>query len=166
MLVLPHLTHNYSINIAENDYSCPYITLTNSNQFTILRQQYELVQAINSWRLEQGYPNLNSNWITSVMIYHRGASLSEQHTDLLICHCIKQNLSRTSRYLGITYKPTARTATVSMATYAWTKLYTKVMSWISDIYKCRLCMPLPEVTLTTVVIEICTACGQAAVDEL
>ena len=25
--------------------------------------------------------------ITSVMIYHRGASLSEQHTDLLICHC-------------------------------------------------------------------------------
>ena len=24
---------------------------------------------------------------TSVMIYHRGASLSEQHTDLLISHC-------------------------------------------------------------------------------
>ena len=32
---------------------------------------------------------------TSVMIYHRGASLSEQHTDLLICHCTKQDLSHT-----------------------------------------------------------------------
>ena len=30
-------------------------------------------------------------------------SLSKQHTDLLICHCTKQDLSRTSRYLGITY---------------------------------------------------------------
>ena len=32
------------------------------------------------------------------MIYHRGASLSEQHTDLPIGHCTKQDLSRTSRY--------------------------------------------------------------------
>ena len=39
---------------------------------------------------------------TSVMIIIVGASLSEQHTDLLICHCTKQDLSRTSRYLGIT----------------------------------------------------------------
>ena len=31
--------------------------------------------------------NFVENEITSVMIYHRGASLSEQHTDLLICHC-------------------------------------------------------------------------------
>ena len=37
--------------------------------------------------------------ITSVMIYHRGASLSKQHTYLLICHCTKQDLSRTSRYV-------------------------------------------------------------------
>ena len=28
---------------------------------------------------------------TSVMIYHRRASLSEQHIDLLICHCTKQD---------------------------------------------------------------------------
>ena len=57
--------------------------------------------------------------ITSVIIIIAGASLSEQHTDLLICHCIKQDLSRTSRYLGITYdKPTTRTATVSVSTYA------------------------------------------------
>ena len=34
--------------------------------------------------------------LTSVMIYHRGASLNEQHTDLLICHCTKQDLSHTS----------------------------------------------------------------------
>ena len=34
--------------------------------------------------------------------------------------------------------PTARTAT-----YAWTKLYTKVTSWISNVYyKCRLCTAL------------------------
>jgi len=32
--------------------------------------------------------------LASVMIlYHRGVSLSEQHTDLLICHCTKQDLS-------------------------------------------------------------------------
>ena len=35
----------------------------------------------------------------------------------------------------ICHKPTARTATVSVATYAWTKLYTQVTSWISDVYK-------------------------------
>ena len=71
---------------------------------------------------------------TSVMIIIAGASLSEQHTDLLIFHCTKQDLSRTSRCLGITYdKPTARTATVSVSTYARTKLYTKVLSCISDI---------------------------------
>ena len=33
---------------------------------------------------------------TSVMIYHRGASLSEQQNDLL---CTKQDLSHTSRYV-------------------------------------------------------------------
>jgi len=36
---------------------------------------------------------------TSVMIIIVGVSLSEQLTDLLICHCTKQDLSRTSRYL-------------------------------------------------------------------
>ena len=36
--------------------------------------------------------------ITSVMIYHRGTSLSEQNTDLLICRCTKQDLSRTSTH--------------------------------------------------------------------
>ena len=40
--------------------------------------------------------------LTSVMIIIAGTSLSEQHTDLLIYHCTKQDLSRTSRYLGIT----------------------------------------------------------------
>ena len=30
----------------------------------------------------------------------------------------------------------------SVATYAWTKLYTKIMSGISGVYKCRLCMAL------------------------
>ena len=36
---------------------------------------------------------------TGVTIYHHGASLSEQHTDLLIGHCTKQDLSRTSRHV-------------------------------------------------------------------
>ena len=72
--------------------------------------------------------------LTSVMIIIAGASLSEQRIDLLICHCTKQDSSRTSRYLGITYdKPTARTATVNVSTYAQTKLYTKVISCISDV---------------------------------
>ena len=62
--------------------------------------------------------------ITSVMIYHRGASLSEQHTDLL---CTKQDLSHTSRYVDESSleiaryhirMPTARTATLSVTTYA------------------------------------------------
>ena len=60
----------------------------------------------------------------SVMIYHRGASLSEQHTHLL---CTKQDLSHTSRYVDESspeiarYRirmPTARTATLSVTTYA------------------------------------------------
>ena len=45
------------------------------------------------------------NWdfpYTSVVIYHSGESLSEQHTDLPICYRTKQDLSRTSSYLGIT----------------------------------------------------------------
>ena len=35
---------------------------------------------------------------------------------------------------------TARAATV--ATHAWTKLYSKIMSWISGVYECRSCMAL------------------------
>ena len=71
------------------------------------------------------------------MIYHHGVSLSEQHTDLLICHCTKQDLSHTSRYVDKSspkraryriHMPTARAATLSEATYAETKLYTKVMT--------------------------------------
>jgi len=32
----------------------------------------------------------------------------------------------------------AREATV--ATHAWTKLHAQIMSWVSGIYKCNLCM--------------------------
>ena len=62
--------------------------------------------------------------LTSVMIYYRGASLSEQHTDLL---CTKQDLSHTSRYVDESSPeiarycirmPTARTATLSVTTSA------------------------------------------------
>ena len=67
----------------------------------------------------------------SVMIYHRGASLSEQHNDLL---CTKQDLSHTSRYVDESLPDSqvshmyARTATLSVTTYAKTKLYTKFMT--------------------------------------
>ena len=66
---------------------------------------------------------------TSVMIHHRGASLSEQHTDLPIGHCTKQDLCHTSRYAAKSspeiaryciLMPTARATTVSVATYAFT----------------------------------------------
>ena len=68
--------------------------------------------------------DLLKNWVTSVMIYHRGASLSEQHNDLL---CTKQDLSHTSRYVDESspeiarYRirmPKAKTATLSVTTYA------------------------------------------------
>ena len=71
------------------------------------------------------------------MIYHRGVSLSEQLTDLPIGHCTKQDLCRTSRCAAKSspeiaryhiLMPTARAPTVCVATYASTKLYTKVMT--------------------------------------
>ena len=61
---------------------------------------------------------------TSVMNYHRGTSLSEQHNDLL---CTKQDLSPTSRYVDESspeigryriHMPAAKTATLSVTTYA------------------------------------------------
>ena len=64
----------------------------------------------------------------NAMIYHHEASLSEQYTDLLICHCTKQDLvTHKYRYVDkfspeiARYRicmPTARAATLSVATYA------------------------------------------------
>ena len=64
-------------------------------------------------------------WLaTSVMIYHRRASVSEQHTDLL---CTKQDLSHTNRFVDESSPKiarycirmsTARTATLNVTTYA------------------------------------------------
>jgi len=69
-----------------------------------------------------------SNYSDSDVIYHLGACLSKHYTDFLICHCTKQDLSRTSRYFDKSqpseidrYRirmPTARIASVSVATYA------------------------------------------------
>ena len=100
-----------------------------------------LVSTLSKDSLSTSWTNNSNQFTTSVMIIIAGASLSEQHTDILICHCTKQDLSRTSRYLGTTYdKPTVRTAIVSVSTYARTTLYTKVISCISDVIaKCRLC---------------------------
>ena len=69
-------------------------------------------------------PNASSSLCTSVMIYHRETSLSEQHNDL---PCTKQDLSHTSRYVDESSPeiarcrirmPTAKTATLSVTTYA------------------------------------------------
>ena len=38
---------------------------------------------------------------TSVMIYHRGASLSEQNTDLLICHIVQSRICRTQVHVDM-----------------------------------------------------------------
>ena len=97
---------------------------------------------------------------TSVMIIIVGASLTEQDTNLslhkagLNCHAQVD--------IYVSQKPTARTATVSVAMYAWTKLYTKVISCICDVYKCRLCMSLTWSDLNHRD-RICTACEQPAV---
>ena len=54
------------------------------------------------------------------MIHHRGASLTEQQTDLLICHSTKQysSLDRSSPEI-VSHMQTARAATVSAATYTY-----------------------------------------------
>ena len=66
--------------------------------------------------------------MTSVMIYHRGVSLSKQHTDLL---CTKQDLSHTSRYVDesspeiVRYRirmPTVRTATCTLSVTDYTRI--------------------------------------------
>ena len=99
-----------------------------------------------------GKPERAAHWLTNLSLRKAGF--------------VMQDLSRTSRYLGITYdKPTARTATVSVSTYARTKLYTKVISCISDVCKCRLCW-WPFNTWSDLNHRrdrICTACGQPAV---
>ena len=57
------------------------------------------------WNTPANYASINFPWlITSVVIIIAGVSLSEQHTDLLICHNLHKalDLSHTNRYLGIT----------------------------------------------------------------
>ena len=39
--------------------------------------------------------------LPGVMIYLRGASLSEQHTGLLICHCTKRDLSQVDMLISL-----------------------------------------------------------------
>ena len=80
-------------------------------------------------------------------------------------------MSRTSKYVDKSspeiarYRiciPTARAATVSLATYAF---YTKFMTW-AELLIAVYAWPLPEVASITIVIETCTACGQPAIDDL
>ena len=81
------------------------------------------------------------------MIYHQRASLSEQHTDLLIiCHCTKQDLSQTSRYVdksslaGIGYVCQQPGQLLSVR-----KLSLTLKSWLEVNFWC---CPLPEMTST------------------
>ena len=69
------------------------------SQFMLTLRRVLLLLAFASGcvQLQAQSIDVTVHWdLTSVMIYHRGASLSEQHTDLLICHCTKQDLSHTS----------------------------------------------------------------------
>ena len=75
---------------------------------------------------------MNMTIIASVMIYHCGASLSEQHTDLLIGHIVQSKIC---------------VAQVDYAAKSSPEIVTRDHS-------------------TTFVIEICTACGQPAIDDL
>ena len=87
------------------------------------------------------------------MIFIAGASLSKQHTDLAICHkiCTKQDLSRvrTNRYLR----------KLLCGYTCITKLYTKVISCVSEVLKCCLCMALTWSDLNHRHDRICTACS-------
>jgi len=142
------LVHSQSISQCRGSRISNFIPFKTVEESTPKLVQAVLLTIVHYLKVTFNYPNLiylqsNSlqHWgreysriINSVMIIITGASLSEQHTDLLICHCTKQDLLRTSGYLGITYdKPTASIATVSLSTYAQPKLYTKVISCISDI---------------------------------
>ena len=60
-------------------------------------------------------------YVTSAMTTIMGASLSEQHTDLLMV-IAQSRICHKQVDIYVSHKPTARTAAVSVATYAWTKL--------------------------------------------
>ena len=70
-------------------------------------QCIQIRYTIGKWRDDQTVQTLKTCTLqgkpkTSVMIIITGPNLRKQHTDLLICHYTKQDLSRTSRYLSIT----------------------------------------------------------------
>ena len=72
----------------------------------------------------------------------------------------QRGICHTQVDVSTSHMPTARAATVSVTTYGWTKLYTlkswaEFLAFINAVYA----WTLPEATSTTVVIEICTACG-------
>ena len=72
----------------------------------------------------------------------------------IICHC---RICHAQVDIYVSHKPTARTDAVRVATYAWTKFYTKALSCISDVYKCRLRIALTWSNLNDCRDRICTA---------
>ena len=94
------------------------------------------------------------------MIIIVGASLSEQHTDLLI-NLSLHKACHEQVDIYVSHKPTARTATVSVATYAWTKLYTlAAFLMLRAVYAV---MALTWSDLNHRRDRICTACEHPAV---
>ena len=104
--------------------------------------QFMWEKKINKW-----------NNITSMMIIIAGASLSEHHTDLAICHRIstKQDLSRvcTGSYLR----------KLLCGYTCITKLYTKVISCLFEVLKCHLCMVLTWSNLNHRHDRTCATCS-------
>ena len=100
-------------------------------------------------------PTASHNWDNNKIhnVVHRGTRLSEQHTDLLSCYCTKQDLSHTSRYAD---KSSPEIDQI------YIRMPTACLSFRSVVYA----WSLPKATSTTVVIKICTICGQPAIDDL
>ena len=156
------LAYNTKIN------QCPSACLQPgqlANHFVVTTTNFFLQYTILQFHL----PFPHCEILTSVMIIIAGVSLREQHTDLLICHGTKDLSLHKAGFvthkqisIGITYdKPTARTATVNVSTFARTKLYTKVISCISDVVSAVYADGpyIPEATSTTVMIEFVLPVG-------
>ena len=81
-----------------------------------------------------------------------GASLSKQHTDLLICH--KSRICHSQ----VDHKANSQD---SYCQCGYISMNTKVISYISDVYTISAvyAWPLPEATSTTVVIEFVLPVG-------
>ena len=157
-----------------------YTELINANVYT--QQSWHLIlgntKSVSGLRTGQFSPDC----VTSEMIHHCGVSLSKQQTaaSLIcrICHCLLLHQCKRPNSMSakvgksspetamVSHMSTVGTATVASYTcmnYAlhWSKSWAEYLPFMSAV--CA--WPLPGVTLTINVTEICTPGEQPAVDD-